>query len=286
MKILHTIQDARRFVWNLRSGGQSVGLVPTMGALHAGHLSLVEQGRKSCDAVVTTIFVNPTQFAANEDLDKYPRTIERDIELLSAAGCDAVFIPDVSEMYPDGSSTFVKAPDVGKPLEGEFRPTHFDGVATVVLKLFQILPTSHAFFGQKDYQQLRVIETMVRDLNVPIEIMPCPIVRESDGLAMSSRNRYLSDSERQRALCLSRALAGVQTAFQNGQRDVAKLTEILHAPLADTPDSQGVDRVDYAVIVDCENLQPIDTISASAVALLATHVGTTRLIDNCVLRCE
>ncbi|MCC9602082.1 pantoate--beta-alanine ligase [Stieleria sp. JC731] len=264
----------------------TVGLVPTMGALHDGHLSLVAMSRSRCDDSIATIFVNPTQFAPGEDLDKYPRTLERDLEKLTNAGCDAVFIPSTDEMYPPGSSTMVVPPKVALPLEGKFRPEHFRGVATVVLKLFQILPASHAFFGQKDFQQLRVIETMVDDLNVPIEIVSCPIVREADGLAMSSRNRYLNVDERQRSLCLSQALAEVEAAFKGGQREVKTLTEILHRHLPPAANTNTVDRVDYAVIVDSQSLKPIERIESSAVTLLAAHVGTTRLIDNCILRFE
>src|SRR6056297_732753 len=198
MKLLKTASDAHRFVSEMRREGQSVGLVPTMGALHEGHLSLVRAGRGRCDATVATIFVNPTQFAAGEDLDKYPRTLDADLAALEAAGCRGVFVPEVAEMYPPGCTTSVDPAEIARPLEGAFRPTHFRGVATIVLKLFHILPASHAFFGQKDLQQLRVIESMVRDLNVAIEIVGCPIVRESDGLAMSSRNRYLDDGQRRR----------------------------------------------------------------------------------------
>jgi pantoate--beta-alanine ligase len=197
--VIHDPAEMQRTVLALRRQGLRVGLVPTMGALHAGHISLVARGKQNCDRVVTTIFVNPTQFAPHEDFGKYPRTLPTDLELLAAADCDYVFAPTNEAMYPPGCSTFVDPPAVATPLEGVCRPGHFRGVATVVLKLFGIAPADCAFFGQKDFQQAAVIRQMVRDLNVPIEIEVCPIVREADGLAMSSRNRYLSPAERQQA---------------------------------------------------------------------------------------
>ncbi|WP_149496304.1 pantoate--beta-alanine ligase [Roseiconus lacunae] len=286
MQIIDNTAEAHDFVRSCRRNDQSVGVVLTMGALHQGHLSLVEHSRKACDHTIATIFVNPTQFAPGEDLDQYPRTIERDVTLLGEAGCNAVLIPDVKDMYPAGASTSVNPPKVAEPLEGQFRPSHFGGVATVVLKFFQILPGSHAFFGRKDYQQCCVIKAMVEDFKIPIEIIDCPIVREADGLAMSSRNRYLSESDRRRARCLSMALADVQTAFDGGQRNVQALTDRLRERLSGAASNQSVDRLDYAVIVDPVTLQPIDKVTTSAVALIAAHVGTTRLIDNCVLDCH
>lgn len=283
MQILNTIKQAREFVWNLRRDHATVGLVPTMGALHAGHLSLVHASRDRCDYTVATIFVNPTQFAPGEDLQQYPRTLDADIAGLKDAGADAVFVPDQDEVYPAGYSTSVDPPDVAETLEGEFRPSHFRGVCTVVLKLFQILPTTHAFFGQKDYQQLRVIEAMVGDLNVDVEIVPCAIVRESDGLAMSSRNRYLNQDERKRALRLSLSLSQAEQAYANGERNPAQLENRMRATLLADGPSEGVDLIEYATVVDSKSLRPISHPDQPAVALIAARVGNTRLIDNRVL---
>jgi pantoate--beta-alanine ligase len=248
-----------------------------MGALHDGHLSLVQAAKQRCDHCVTSIFVNPTQFAAHEDLDLYPRPLEEDLAKLERAGVEAVFLPSAEEMYPQRegqSATIVQPSSVALPLEGVHRPEHFVGVATVVLKLFQAAPSDFAFFGRKDFQQLCVIEHMVRDLNLPTQIVPCDIVRESDGLAMSSRNRYLSESERERALCLSRSLDQVERAFCEGERDTKRLEAILAEHLSDC------DSVDYAVVVDRESLLPIPQLEQNAVALIAARIGSTRLLDN------
>ena len=287
MHRLKTIQQAREFVYENRFHGRTIGLVPTMGALHDGHLSLARHSISQCDVTIATIFLNPTQFAEGEDLENYPRTLQADCEALQAIGADAVFVPSRSEMYVDGYSTFVDPPDVAKRWEGEFRPTHFRGVATVVLKLFHALPATHAFFGRKDYQQLQVIEAIVRDLNVGIEIVGCETVRESDGLAMSSRNRYLDPAERERALNLSRSLQDVAIAVHKGTTDSQALQSLLHQQLlgsggfANRPN--GVDRVDYAVIVDPVTLEPMLTVDRPAIALVACHIGRTRLIDNLLI---
>lgn len=283
MQILKTVEQARGFVRKLRQNGATVGLVPTMGALHEGHLSLVRMGTSQCDHTIATIFVNPTQFAAGEDLGKYPRTLQADLDGLRSVNAAAVYVPDADQIYPPGFSTAVQPPQVSRTLEGEFRPTHFQGVATVVLKLFNILPATHAFFGQKDYQQLRVIQDMVRDLDVEIEVVACPIIRDPDGMAMSSRNRYLSEAERSRGLRLSQALAAAQDLFQGGERSVKTLENVLHESLlADGPEN-GVDSIDYATVVDATTLAPIERIDNDAVALIAARVGQTRLIDNRLL---
>ncbi len=258
-------------------GSQTIGFVPTMGALHAGHLSLVRQAKSQCDVCVVSIFVNPTQFSANEDLSRYPRPLERDLELISGEGADAVFLPTDSIMYPRGLGCFVMPPPVALPLEGQSRPEHFRGVTTVVMKLLQIVPADAAFFGQKDYQQLRVIEDMVRDLNVPTEIVPCSIVRDEDGLALSSRNRYLSDQQRQIALTLSRALDHAASMVAAGESEIAIIEQTMMDALSDC------DSVDYVVVVDTESLQPMNTLARPAVALIAARVGNTRLIDNRIL---
>jgi pantoate--beta-alanine ligase len=267
--------------------GQSVGIVPTMGALHQGHLSLVRMSRARCDQTVATIFVNPTQFSEGEDFDKYPRTLEHDLELLADEGVAASFVPMTDSLYPPGYSTFVDPPSVAQTLEGTHRPQHFRGVATIVLKLFQVLPATHAFFGRKDYQQLKVIEAMTRDLDVGIEIVSGDTVREPDGLAMSSRNRYLDPDQRKRALRICESLDRVAGLVQSGQRDVDTLTSAMRTHLLGaqtaTAASEGVDHVDYAVIVDAENLSPIAQLDRQAVALVAVRVGATRLIDNRIL---
>lgn len=269
----------RAAVRELQKGGQSVGLVPTMGALHEGHLSLVRRARAECDVVVATIFVNPTQFAPHEDFSKYPRTIDADLAALGTANCDLAFVPSRDEMYPATASTFIEPPQVAQPLEGAFRPGHFRGVATVVLKLFNIIPAERAYFGQKDFQQARVIEQMTADLNLPVQIVVCPIIREPDGLALSSRNRYLSSSERQQALVLSQALKKVESAFGSGERDITKLK----SQMLELLEAAGIEKVDYATIADPQSLQEMSRLDRPAVALIAAFVGTTRLIDNCLL---
>lgn len=263
----------------LQRAGKMVGLVPTMGALHEGHLSLVRRAKSECEVAVATIFVNPTQFAPNEDFSKYPRTPEADLQLLGSANCDLVFVPSREEMYPKDASTFVEPPQVAQPLEGAFRPAHFRGVATIVLKLFNIIPADKAYFGQKDFQQALVIQRMVGDLNLPVQVVVCPIIREADGLAMSSRNRYLSSSEREQALALSRALNLVQEQVSRGVRDAS----ILKGQMQEVLETAGIVRVDYATIADQKTLAEVTRLDRPAVALIAAFVGTTRLIDNCLL---
>ncbi|MFG0289076.1 MAG: pantoate--beta-alanine ligase [Rhodopirellula sp. JB044] len=277
MDTFRDIEEMRDWCRRQQRSGRTVGLVPTMGALHEGHLSLVRRANAECDCCVTTIFVNPTQFAAGEDLSRYPRPLEEDLDLLRGEGVEAVFLPTDSVMYPEGFGTYVSPPPVARRLEGESRPEHFRGVTTVVTKLFQIIPADAAFFGQKDYQQLRVVEHMVRDLNMPIRIVPCEIVREADGLAMSSRNRYLSESERETALSLSRALDRAAASFESGERNVDSLEQTMKAELA------KCDKVDYAVVADADTLEPLCEIEQRAVVLVAAHVGRTRLIDNRIL---
>ncbi len=284
MQVFHSLHDAHQFVTRHRAAGRTVGMVPTMGALHEGHLSLARLSAETCDVTVATIFVNPTQFSPHEDLDRYPRTLARDCEQLESERVTAVLVPDNDAMYPSGFSTFVEPAEVAKPLEGVCRPDHFRGVTTIVMKLFQILPASHAFFGRKDYQQLKVIEAMARDLNVPIQVVACPTVREEDGLAMSSRNRYLSESDRQRSLLLYRALTHAQQLVHQGLRDVEQLnTEMRKVLTAVGQQYSGVDKIDYATIVNSESLSPIDLVHGSAIALIAAYVGSTRLIDNLLI---
>ena len=277
---IDTVEQIREFVMDCRVVGKTVGVVPTMGALHDGHLSLAKRSTCDCDVTIATIFVNPTQFAEGEDLDQYPRTLDADCDRLQSLGVDAVFVPSVDEMYPSGASTLVQPPTVARRWEGQFRPTHFQGVTTIVLKLFHAVPATDAFFGRKDYQQLQVIKTMVRDLNIGIKIVGCETVRESDGLAMSSRNRYLSAEERRRALAISRSLKSIADKTASGQSDVNALEDQLQAGLRPDESSGGVDTIDYAVIVDPETLEPVSVVDRPVIALVAAHVGQTRLIDN------
>lgn len=277
-RLLHTIAEVRRDVAAARQAGLKIGLVPTMGALHEGHVSLARAARQECEFTIVSIFVNPTQFAPHEDFSKYPRTLEADLALLSGV-CDLVFAPSAAEIYPAGFSTVVEPPAVAAPLEGVCRPGHFRGVATVVLKLFNIAQADVAYFGQKDFQQALVIQRMVQDLDVPIEICVQPTVREPDGLAMSSRNRYLSAAERQVALALSRSLDAAVEAAAGGERNaaaiVARMRQILEAA--------GITRIEYVTLADPRTLQPLtqqDESTSDAVALIAAFVGTTRLIDN------
>lgn len=274
--IISTKDAMRSHVLRLRREGRSVGVVPTMGALHAGHLSLVEASRRSCDATVVTIFVNPTQFGPGEDYQKYPRTLQRDLGLLADLAVDTVFAPSADEMYGIGYGTSIDVGQISRTLEGSHRPTHFQGVATVVLKLFQIIPADRAFFGRKDFQQCLVIKTLVRDLDVPIEVCICPTVREADGLAMSSRNVYLTPPQRREALALSQCLFHGEKMVASGERDAGKVLAAMKTVL----DAHLSVRIDYLVIADGETLAPMEQVTPRAIALIAARVGDTRLIDN------
>jgi pantoate--beta-alanine ligase len=279
MQIFKQIEAVRDWVDSRKRMGQTVGLVPTMGALHEGHYSLVRKSCHRCATTIATIFVNPTQFGPQEDLQRYPRTLEADQAGLAANGADAVFLPDAETIYPTGFSTYVQPPAVSLAWEGASRPEHFRGVCTVVLKLFQIIPATHAFFGQKDFQQLCTIRSMVRDFNLPIEVVSCPIVRDLDGLALSSRNRYLTPEQRARALAIPTALQVVADAIARGERSIADLEALMRLTLLKGP----VDSIDYAVLADPVELKQLTRPTPSAVALIAVRVGDTRLIDNCLV---
>jgi pantoate--beta-alanine ligase len=279
MQVLSTVHEMRAACRAVRKSGQSLALVPTMGALHAGHIALVRAARAKCDVVAASIFVNPTQFGPNEDFSKYPRTFEKDCALLEAEGVALLFAPQSEEMYPKGASTFVEVEGVGDRLDGRSRPGHFRGVATVVAKLFHIVGPHKAFFGQKDAAQVAVLRSMVRDLNFPLDLVVCPTVREPDGLALSSRNRYLSAEERGRALVLSRALNVIAAAYGAGQKDVARLLEAGHSVLATEPDV----RIDYLEIVNADTLLPLTEAVPGALVAVAAYLGATRLIDNTLL---
>lgn len=279
MEVVERALEAFAKVDHWRREGLRVGLVPTMGALHAGHFSLIERSVSECDVTLASIFVNPTQFGPHEDFGKYPRTLQEDLTGLEQLGCDLVFTPEPGELYPDGFSTYIDPPAMGETLEGVCRPGHFRGVVTVVAKLFNILPATIAYFGQKDYQQLAVIRRMTEDLNLPIRIQGCETVRESDGLAMSSRNRYLSEEQRVSALSLWKALSGIQEQANSGVKDVG----VLEKQMENTLYEGGAERVDYARIVHAESLQALSKLESPAVAVIAAYVGKTRLIDNLVL---
>lgn len=264
-----------------RADGRRVGFVPTMGALHEGHLSLVRAARERADHVVASIFVNPTQFGPNEDLDAYPRTLEADCAALEAEGAAALFSPSDGAMYPEGEQTRVRVEALTQHLCGAHRPEHFEGVATIVTKLFAIVGPCVAVFGRKDYQQWRVITRLVRDLFLPVEVVGAPTVREADGLALSSRNRYLSTIDRTRALAIPRSLSEAARSFDDGERSVAALRALVLAPLED-----ALDRVDYVTIADADDVGVLAddvTVDDRAVLAVAARVGTTRLIDNLVL---
>lgn len=266
-----------------RLAGKRLGLVPTMGALHEGHLSLVRAARTSSDAIAASIFVNPTQFGPNEDLAKYPRSFERDCAMLEREGVAFVFAPSVEEMYPAGAVTWVSVEELSGKLDGRSRPGHFRGVTTVVAKLFHIVEPDVAFFGQKDAAQVAIIRRMVRDLNLPVEIVTCPIVREADGLAMSSRNAYLNAEQRKQALVLHRSLMKLQKLVDAGVRDAASLKSAAQEEFAQrTLTTQDV-RLDYFEIVNPDTLEPVIDISNGALVAVAAYLGTTRLIDNLLL---
>jgi len=264
------------------SSTQMIGLVPTMGALHEGHLSLVRASRSSCDYTVASIFVNPLQFGPKEDYGRYPRTFEQDCALLEREGVDILFAPTAEEMYPVPMQTIVDVPEIGSRLDGMSRSGHFRGVATVVSKLFNIVQPDRAFFGQKDAAQVAVLRAMVRDLNYGLELVVCPTVREPNGLALSSRNRYLSDDERTVALALSRSLERVKQAISDREYSTERLCQVL---LDELTFSDSV-RMEYAEIVNPDTLEAVEDIRSTALVAVAAHVGSTRLIDNCIVHTQ
>jgi pantoate--beta-alanine ligase len=277
--VTEQIPQMRGIVWNAQQRGARVGLVPTMGALHAGHLSLIQAARNEADFVVTSIFVNPTQFGPHEDFAKYPRRLESDLTLCAEAGVDVVFHPSVETMYPEGFATHVEVTGLADVLEGKFRPGHFRGVTTVVLKLFNIVPADFAYFGQKDYQQQAIVRRMCAELNVPVEIRICPTVREADGLALSSRNVYLNPEERRSALALSKSLHLARELLDAGRRDLAGIRAEMFELLTRTPRV----RAEYATLVHPETLEEVNEVLPKLVAMVAARVGQTRLIDNLIL---
>lgn len=274
--LISGVAELRSRIASAKRDGDVVGVVPTMGALHEGHLSLIHAAREECGFVVVTIFVNPTQFGPHEDFRQYPRPLEDDLAACREAGVDLVFHPDVAAVYPDGFRTFIHVEGFENVLEGAHRPGHFRGVATVVMKLLQLTQPDVAYFGRKDYQQQLLVRRMCSDLNVPVEIRTCPTVRDADGLAVSSRNRYLSAAERRSALSLSQSLQLAQQRLQAGESDVAAVRRAMTDHLLSFPGVQ----VDYATVADPDTLQELDRPQPDMIALVAARVGTTRLIDN------
>jgi pantoate--beta-alanine ligase len=279
INICGTVEEARSFSRAARAARKTIGFVPTMGALHEGHLSLVRAAKAQSDVVVVSIFVNPTQFGPSEDFSKYPRNFERDRELLEQEKIDLLFAPSVHEVYGEASITYVTVEGLSEKLDGVSRPGHFRGVTTVVSKLFNIIEPDLAFFGQKDAAQVAIIRRMVRDMKMPVEIVACPILRESDGLAMSSRNGYLNVEERKRALVLRQSLMAVEKAFNGGERRASNLIDSALRIFAGEPSV----RLDYFQIVDPETLESVEAVAGPTLVAVAAYVGTTRLIDNVVL---
>ena len=279
MKISGKIDEVRAQVKEWKKQGLSVALVPTMGYLHEGHKSLMERARKENDKVVVSIFVNPMQFGPNEDLESYPRDLDRDSKICEAAGVDLIFHPEVEEMYGPDFHAYVDMHTLPEKLCGASRPVHFRGVQTVVSKLFHIIPADRAYFGQKDAQQLAIIRRMVMDLNFDIEIIGCPIIREEDGLAKSSRNTYLSEEERKRAVILNQSLEAAMDAINAGEKDAAKVKQIIIDMLHTCP----LAKIDYVEVVSFDTIQPIEKVEGAVLIAIAVYIGTTRLIDNRII---
>lgn len=283
-EIVRTIDEMKQISRKAREEGKIIGLVPTMGYFHEGHFSLMRRARQECDLVVVSLFVNPIQFGPQEDFHSYPRDEKRDAEMAEKEGVDVLFIPSVSEMYPEGYSTYVEVQRLTEGLCGKFRPGHFRGVTTVVLKLFNIVNPHKAYFGEKDYQQLKVIEKMVKDLNMDVEIVPCPTVREEDGLALSSRNSYLSEEERKAAAVIYKALLEAKRHYESGERDANKLESRVREILMS---EKLVRKIDYVEVVHPETLEELEMVGEDgAVLAVAVWIGKARLIDNIKLKKE
>lgn len=280
MQVVKTIQEVRAIVKAWRKEGLTVGLVPTMGYLHEGHQSLIRKSAEQNDRTVVSVFVNPIQFGPNEDLEAYPRDLNRDMQAVEEAGGNIIFNPEPSEMYPDHFTSFIDTTETTELLCGAVRPIHFRGVCTVVGKLFNIVCPDRAYFGQKDAQQLATIKRFVRDLDFDIKIVPCPIVREDDGLAKSSRNTYLSAEERQAALILSKSLKKGKEAIENGERQAAAVINIIKENLQTEP----LARIDYVEVVDFTNIQRVERIEGETLVAIAVYIGKTRLIDNFIIK--
>ena len=279
MQVVKTVNEVREIVKEWRKQGLTVGFVPTMGYLHEGHQSLISKSASQNDRTVVSVFVNPIQFGPTEDLETYPRDLERDKKKVEEAGGNLIFNPEPSEMYPDHFTSFIDTTETTELLCGASRPIHFRGVCTVVGKLFNIVMPDRAYFGQKDAQQLATIKRFARDLNFNVEIVPCPIIREDDGLAKSSRNTYLSPAERKAALILSQSLAKGKAAIENGEKNAEKIINIIKENLETEP----LARIDYVEVVDFDNIQRVDTITCNTLVAIAVYIGKTRLIDNFII---
>ena len=279
MRVIRAVGEMRQLAEEIRSAGRRLALVPTMGWFHEGHLSLMREARRRADVVVVSVFVNPIQFGPREDYDRYPRDLERDRRLAEGVGVDVLFAPSVEEMYPRGYQTFVEVAELSRPLCGQARPGHFRGVATVVLKLFNIVRPHLAIFGQKDYQQLLIVRRMVEDLNLDVEVVGMPTVREPDGLAASSRNSYLSPAERRAALSIPRALQRAQRLYQEGTREARPLLKEVRR----TIEAEDLTEIEYVRLCDPQTLQEVERVDRQALLALAVWVGTTRLIDHVIL---
>ncbi len=279
MEIVKSIYEVKEYVKELRRKGKSIGLVPTMGYLHAGHLSLVKESIRRCDCTVVSIFVNPAQFAPNEDYNKYPRNIQRDIEVLEKEGVDLIFIPRDEEMYPEGYKTYVVVKNLQDRLCGISRPDFFKGVCTIVLKLFNIVTPDISFFGQKDAQQAVILKKMACDLNLDVKVEALPIIREKSGLALSSRNEYLDKKQKKTALCLSRSLARARKVVESGENNAARVLKRIKAEI----ESEPLTRIDYVEIVDSENLQSLKQIKDKTLIAVAVFINNVRLIDNIIV---
>ncbi|ACD67125.1 MAG TPA: pantoate--beta-alanine ligase [Sulfurihydrogenibium sp.] len=277
MEVITNPGQMQTLMLSLKKQGKKIGFVPTMGYLHEGHLSLIRCSKKENDITVVSIFVNPIQFGANEDFGRYPRDFERDKSLCEKENVDYIFYPSYEEMYPDGFQTYVEVAELSKGLCGDFRPGHFKGVATVVAKLFNIVCPDNVYFGKKDFQQLKVIQRMVKDLNFPVNVVGCPVVREPDGLAMSSRNKYLSDEERESALNISKALFEAKRMFEDGITDPNLIKERVRQIISQ---AKHLKEIQYVEIVDSNTLKPVDKVKKSDVLAVAVYIGNTRLIDN------
>ncbi len=282
LTVLRTSQQMQKSVMKYKSKGKRIGFVPTMGALHEGHASLIQKSVHDNDVTVVSIFVNPLQFGPQEDFSKYPRTFKNDKEICEKMGADIIFLPDSGSFYGKNFHTYVDVEEITEPLCGHSRPGHFRGVTTVVAKLFNTVLPDHAYFGQKDYQQLTVIKKMVKDLDFPIKIIACPIVRDKDGLALSSRNRYLTPDERGRALCLSSSLQTAKRMVKTGERNALKIIKIVRKSIKES--IIKTDRIDYISLVDAETLEEVPDIKKQSLLAVAVHIGKTRLIDNILLR--
>jgi pantoate--beta-alanine ligase len=276
MQVAKTVREVRAWMKLARADGKTVGFVPTMGYFHEGHLNLMRRAKAECDLCVVSLFVNPTQFGPSEDFQRYPRDFARDAAMAESVGVDLLFAPEVEEMYPEGYQTYVEVTEITRRLEGAARPGHFRGVATVCTKLFNIVQADRAYFGKKDYQQLKVIQRMVRDLNIPIEIVPCETVREPDGLAMSSRNVYLKPDERRAATVLYRALCAGRDAILAGERNGKRVQELVETVIASEP----LVKPEYVDVADAESLYPLEELRGEVLISLAARVGVARLIDN------